>query len=210
VIAAMRVIWRGIVQFERYGWLYVVMNIVAIALSIPLITAPAAYAGLCHFSHTARTNLTASFSDYWEGFRANLGRGLLVGIANILIFGMLWRNSVYYSNQTGLILVGLRIIWLTIFVIVMSIEFYLWPILEEMERPNLREGIRNALVMTLTNPVFTLLLLTTTLLVVTISIMTILPLFLITYSFIACLSTAAVLDRFERYWVKHSPSSFSG
>ena len=199
MIAAGRVIWRGLVQFERYGWLYVAMNILTAVLSIPLITAPAAYAGLCHFSHTAQTSLTASFSDYWEGFRANLGRGIVVGIANIAIFGMLFSNSVYYASQTGLGFVALRIVWLTISVIAVCVNFYLWPILEEMEQPNLREGVHNALVMTLTNPIFTAQLLVVVMLLVSISMVTIVLLFLITGSLIACLSTAAVLDRFEQY-----------
>jgi uncharacterized membrane protein YesL len=180
------------------------MNVVTIVLSIPIITAPAAYAGLCHFSYTVQTNLTASFSDYWEGVRANLRHGLLIGVANVLIFGMLWSNWIYYANQTGTVLIGLRIIWLTIFVVVIGVEFYLWPILEEMEHPNLHEGIRNALVMLLTNLGFSALLVIVVLLLLAISIVTAVPMLLIAPSLIACVSTAAVLDRFERFRLRQA------
>lgn len=206
MIAALRVTWRGLVQFERYGWLYVGLNLLTAVLSIPLVTAPAAYAGLCHVSYSAQTNLTTSLSDYWEGFRANLGRGLIVGVANIAILGMLYSNLIYYADRSGVLFFGLRIVWLIIFITVISVEFYLWPILEEMEQPNLREGLRNALLMTLANPLFTLQLLITVFLLLAISISTVLPLFLIALSLTACLSTTAVLDRFEQYRARRAQS----
>ncbi len=68
-----------------------------------------------------------------------------------------------------------------------------------MERPNLPEGIRNALVMVLANPGFTLVLLIFSSVIVAISILTAVPLLLITGSMIACIATAAALDRLERY-----------
>src|SRR4051794_9020817 len=114
MITALRVVWRGLGQFEHYSWLYVLMNILTIALSIPIITAPAAYAGLCHLSHTAQTGITASASDYWEGFRRQLGRGIIVGIVNAAVVVILWRNFIFYAGETSLIFYALRGVWLII------------------------------------------------------------------------------------------------
>src|SRR5258707_2179475 len=130
MLAALRVVWLGIQQFEHYGWLYVLMNILAVALSIPIITAPAAYAGLCHLSHTAQTGITASASDFWEGFRANLGRGILVAIANIAIVVILWRNFLYFGAETSPLFYLLRGVWFVVVFMLVSVQLYLWPILE--------------------------------------------------------------------------------
>src|SRR4051812_42809196 len=131
MLTALRIVWRGIQQFEHYGWLYVLMNILAVALSLPILTAPAAYAGLCHLSHTAQTGVTASANDFWEGFRANLARGILVAVANILILIVLWRNFVYYSGDASVLFYLLRGVWLIVLFLLVSVQLYLWPLLEE-------------------------------------------------------------------------------
>ncbi len=101
MVQALRVFWKGILQFEHYSWLYVGANILSILLSIPIVTAPAAYAGLSYLSHTAQTTSTATYGDFWEGFRLYFWRSLVVGIANIVVLGMLWINLTAYSAQTG-------------------------------------------------------------------------------------------------------------
>src|SRR5258707_11494026 len=129
MLAALRVVWLGIQQFEHYGWLYVLMNILAVALSIPIITAPAAYAGLCHLSHTAQTGVTASASDFWEGFRANLGRGILVAIANIAILAILWRNFLYYGGEKRSLYFALRGVGFVFLVFLICTPLYFFSIL---------------------------------------------------------------------------------
>jgi uncharacterized membrane protein YesL len=195
VLDALRVLKRGIVQFEHYGWLYVMANLASVALSIPIVTSPAAYAGLSRLSHTAQTTPTASFTDYWEGFRAHFRRGLVVAVANIAILGVLWSNFASYRAQADWLFIMLRGAWIVILVVWFGVQLYVWPILEEMEQPNLREALRNSAVMMLQNPIFTLTLLVAVAIIAVISVALVIPLFLVTGSMIACVANAAVLDR---------------
>ncbi|HVO43785.1 MAG TPA: hypothetical protein VMT34_14235 [Aggregatilineales bacterium] len=199
MLQALRVFVRSVVQFERYGSRYVLANILTVALCLPVITAPAAFAALSRFSHTAQTSLTVDFDDYWSGFRAHFGRGVIVGLANAVFLGMLWINFTGYGDQRGPGVLALRAAWGIALVMWMAVQFYLWPILEEMEHPTLYGAIRNAAVMLFLNPVFTLTLLILAAVIIALSAITFVPLMLIAFSVVACLSNAAVLDRLERF-----------
>ncbi len=192
---ALRVLWKGIVQFERYSWLYVSANIVSILLSIPIITAPAAYAGLSYLSHTAQTTATATFSDFWTGFRLYFWRGLIAGLANVVVLGMLWVNLIGYQTRTDPLFVVLRTLWILILFVWLGMQLYLWPMLEEMRHPTLYGGLRNAGVLILQNPGFTLALLAGVGILIVLSTMLIVPWILFTNSLIASIANAAVLDR---------------
>jgi len=195
LLAALRVFWRSIVQFEHYGWLYVLANILSIALSLPIITAPAAFAGLSHMSHVSQTSSTTTIGEFWIGFRAALPRSIVIGLINLAIVVMLAVNIIYYSVQTGILFVFLRAIWLIILIGWLGIQLYLWPILDEMETPTLRGGLRNAGVMVLQNPVFSLMLLLMVGVFVVLSTVLLAPWMLVTNSILACIANAAVLDR---------------
>jgi uncharacterized membrane protein YesL len=195
VLDALRALKQGIFQFEHYGWLYVLANLASVALSLAVVTIPAAYAGLSRLSHTAQTTPTASFADYWEGFRAHFWRGVAAGIANVVILGILWSNFASYSVRSDWLFVVLRGVWLIILVVWFGVQLYTWPILEEMERPNLRGAIRNSAVMMLQNPSFTLTLLVALAIITLLSTALVIPWFLVTGSMIACIANAAVLQR---------------
>ena len=192
-----RVLWRAVIEFERYGWLFVITNLLAAVLSIPIVTLPAAYAALSHLSHAAQTGTTATYSDFWEGFKLYLWRGIVLGIVNIAILGILYVNFSSYGSQTSLLFRALRVVWITILVLWLGIQLYVWPILEEMEQPTLRGALRNAAVMVLLNPFFTLILLAVIGVVGLISTIVVAPWLLLTASLIACIGNAAVLNRLQ-------------
>lgn len=195
MLGALRVVWRGIVQFERYAWLYILANLLSIALSLPIVTIPAAYAGLCRLSHTAQTSHTTTIGEFWSGFRAALGRGIIVGLLNVVVIAILIVNFLTYRNQTGALFVALRAAWVIILIGWVGVQLYLWPMLDEMEPATLASGFRNAALMVSLNPVFSLTLLTIIGVLVVISTALAVPWLLITGSLFACISNAAVLDR---------------
>lgn len=195
MFGALRVFWRGIVQFERYAWLYILANMLSIALSLPIITIPAAYAGLCRLSHTAQTSPTTTIGEFWAGFRAALRPGIVVGILNVGVVGVLVVNFLTYRNQTGVLFIGLRTIWVIVLIGWFGVQLYLWPMLDEMAPATLGGGFRNAALMVSLNPVFSLTLLAIVVLVAAISTALAVPWLLLTSSLLACISNAAVLDR---------------
>ena len=197
--AVLQVIWRGVQQFEHHGWVFVVSNLFAAVISLPLITLPLALAGLSYVSHTAQTTPAAHIDEFWIGVRKYWKQGLIVGVINFLIFGVIIANYVFFIDQAGILFVILRLAWFSIVLVWIAVQLYLWTILEEMETPTLREGLRNAGVMILRNPGFSFLLAFIILIFVLISVALFAVWALVAPSIVACIGTAATLDRLAVY-----------
>lgn len=194
-MAVLRVYWRTIRHLNLRGYVYVWANLLWLLLSLPLITAPAAWAGLMRLSHKAQTQPHADLNDFWEGFRANLLRGALIAV---LTFGIVFinvTNLLAFRASTEPLVMPMRVIWISIIVFWLSMQLYLWGLLEEMEQPTLIGGLRNAALMVLQNPLYTLGLWPGILLLVALSMIFIPAWFLLTGSAIAALGTSATLDR---------------
>lgn len=199
MLAVLRVVGRGIAAFERYGYVFVIANLVAVVFSLPLITLPAAFAGLARLGYAAHHGPTAHIDDFFSGFRANLLRGVVVAIANAAVIGILWVNFSTFSAQTGLLFVALRILWIMILFVWIAVQIYLWPLLEEMERPDLRAAFYNAGLMALKNPYFTAGLLVCIVVIAALSLLLVVPVLLITPAMIASIANAAVIDRLAAF-----------
>ncbi|GAB4528232.1 MAG: hypothetical protein OHK0046_46860 [Anaerolineae bacterium] len=193
----LRVYWNTLKHINLRGYVYIWANVMWVLLSLPLITAPAAWAGLMHLSYKAHTTPNASLNDFWEGFRMHLGRGVIVGLLTAIILMINISNLIAYQDAVGWFPVLLRFFWWGTIIIWLSVQFYLWPLLEMMEQPTLFGGLRNALVMILRNPFFTLGLWPGILLVIGLSTVFFPAWLLLTGSVLAVLGTRATLDRLE-------------
>jgi uncharacterized membrane protein YesL len=196
-MAVLNVYREAVQHINRRGYLYVWANLLWLVLSLPLITAPVAWAGLVHLSHTAQTQATVQLDDFWAGFKANFGRGLVVGLISVGVVGLNLFNALMVPVGDALLAVVLRIIWLGTIVIWFGMQLYMWVILEEMAHPSLLGALRNAVIMFFRNPWFTLGLWLGIALIVLLS-MIIVPLWLLlTGSTIAIVGTAATLNRLD-------------
>lgn len=194
-----RAVWRGIMAFETYASVFVVANLVTLLCSLPIVTAPAAFGALVHLAHTAHRIPSVYLSTYWEGLRENLGRGLILGIANVAVAGMLWVNLTTYLDRGNIGLIGLRVMWVITGAFWIIVQFYVWPILEEMEKPALWGALRNSLVMALGNPLFTLAIFLCLIVIMAFSVLLVVPLVLIAPAVLANVASTAVLDRLDRF-----------
>jgi hypothetical protein len=199
------VLWRGVQNFEHHGWVYVIANLLGVIIALPIVTLPWVLAGLSYLSHTAQTTPAAHIDELWIGLRKYWREGVIVGVLNTLFFGMTLFNFVSYLDVPGLGAVALRIVWFVMVLLWIAVQLYLWPLLEEMEHPNLMDGFRNAGVMITRHPGFSLLLA----LIILVFVMTSLALFavwaLVTPSMISCIGTTAVRDRLAAYRAAQHP-----
>jgi uncharacterized membrane protein YesL len=195
MIDALRAWWRGLRHLNHRGYIYIWADVLWFVLSLPVITAPAAWAGLIKMSRQAYTQPTADLHDFWEGFRENLGRGAVVAVANLLFIGVNIVNLVVYQEQNTPIAMALRGVWLLALVAWAAVQMYLWPLLYELQQPSLLGALRNAAVMALLNPLFTLTLLAGVALVAVISTVLVAAWPLLTGGLLASVITFAVLDR---------------
>ena len=200
MIAGLRVLLRGLNSVRLNGYAYIWANIAFIALSLPVITMPAAYSALVKVAHIAQTEPSeADLATFWETFRANLLRSLPWGIANVIFAYISFSNLTAYNDADGTLVSVLRIFWYASLIIWAGTLLYTWSIFYEMEHPHLWTALKNALIMIFYNPIFTLTILAGIVVISVISTALVALWMLLTFSTIAAVGTAAVLDRLAVY-----------
>jgi magnesium-transporting ATPase (P-type) len=206
MIAGFRAAWRGLSSLNARPSFYVVANLVAFLLCIPLITAPIGWAALAYMSLRLQTEPSAGLSDFWDGLRGYWRQGLLIGVVNLLVVGLNLWNLAAYWNTTDTTYALLRGVWFLTLLIWAVLMVYLWPLYFSMKQPELLGALRNAGVMFMLNPGFTLAVLLVQLVATVISSILIVPWGLVTLSAVACIAAAAVLDRLEAAGLRQPPA----
>ncbi|GAB4548991.1 MAG: hypothetical protein OHK0023_12760 [Anaerolineae bacterium] len=177
--------------------MFILANLMALLASLGVITVLAAFSGLCYVAYRAQRSPTAHLDDFWFGFRKYFWQGLLITGLNVLFFGVLIVNIQFFSEQQGGLFDLLRALWFGAAFIWITVQLYLFPMLEAMETPNLWRAFQNALVMIAANPLFTFTLWLILLIILAISVLAVVPIVLVTPSVIASILSAAVIDRLE-------------
>jgi hypothetical protein len=195
MFAGLQAVWRALRHLNHRGYVYIWANLLWVVLSLPLVTAPAAWAGMVRMSYLAHTRPTADLRDLWDGFRQNLRRGLVIFVLNVVLVGVNISNLTAYAGQTGLLYDIGRSVWIGVLVVWAAIQFYLWPLLYEMKQPSLKGALRNAAVMVYLNPVFTLAVLACAALIALLSTVFFASWLLISGGALAAIANSAVFDR---------------
>ena len=191
---------RGLSNFRLAGYSYIWTNLAFVALCLPVITAPAAYSALMRVGHLAHTSPPdADLAAFWETFRANLRRALPWGLGNALFAVINFNNLIAYAPFSSPLVLALETLWIVAAVVWLGMLLYTWPIYYEMQQPTVRGAMRNALVMVLQNPLFTLALLVVIALLAAISTLLVAAWLLLTWGAISAIANAAVLDRLARH-----------
>lgn len=200
MLDGLRVLGRGLNSVRWNGYAYIWANIAFVALSIPLITLPAAFSALFRIGHETFTEPTeADLMLFWETFRANLRRATLWGLANLAFAIVNFSNLVTYQDRDDVGIQFLKFAWIAATYLWCGVLLYTWPIFYEMEVPSIWLATRNAVVMTLHNPIFTLVVLLGILLLSVISTVLVAMWIVLTFGVIAAVGNAAVLDRLATY-----------
>jgi len=184
--------------FQRIG-LLLATNILWWLLTLPLITWPPATAGLFHVVRRL-TNLDESEQTTWrhffEGFRYYWLKSWQLMAINLILGLVIVYGFIFYFNQTGSILRYVAIPVFYMMLLWISMQLYLFPLLIEQKDKQIRLIFKNALVLALGNPIFTIafgLLLVSVILVTTIPLNGG-PLLLILISFLAVAQTLALQE----------------
>jgi len=186
---------RALRHIHYQGYVYIWGNVLFFILSLPIVTIPAAWAGLVHMSYQAQKSPSAEFTLVWEGFKLHLRRGLSLGVINLIIIFVSFTNYAAYRQQSAFVFDLLRVLWALILLLWLTIQFYMWPLWYEMRNPTMSGAVRNAAVMLILNPLFTLgLWIGVGLIIVVSTVLAPMWLFL-TIGTLAAVATEAVLDR---------------
>ncbi len=207
MIAAFRAEWRGLRHLNHQGYVYIWANLAWIALTVLIVTAPAAWAGMIRMSYYAQRSPSAQLEQFWIGFRENFKRGVVLALINVVVVVVNVGNLVAYRSAVGLQVDAARIVWVLALLVWFTLQLYAFPLFYSMEQPSLLGAFRNAAVMILLNPLFTLGLLIGIAPIVVIS--TVLPAawLLLTGGALASIATHAVRDRLQAAGVEAPPKT---
>jgi uncharacterized membrane protein YesL len=183
--AALGVIRQALLEaYDDFARL-VVFNLLWLLLSLPLVTAPPAAAGLYHATRELALRRPVDWHTFFEGFRQHFWLSWRWGLPNLLVAGVLGFNAWFYGQLqqpwTPLVqgaLLGLFVLWLLL-------QLYTFPLLLAQQDRRLRVALRNSLVLYLKYPGFSLVLVGFTALLAALSTLLQLPWALISASLLA-------------------------
>ena len=175
-------------------FLFVAINLLCVLLSIPLVTLAPALAGVHYVAnHLAHGRYTVTWRDFFVGFRQYFAKSWQVLLADLVLLVGIIANIEFYAGMTNEILRSISIVWLYLIAYWLALQIYLFPLLIEQKDKRLLLIFRNAIVLTIKHPLFTIILLVVILLLLLISVALALPVVLLSISLVAFLSNRAVL-----------------
>jgi uncharacterized membrane protein YesL len=200
-----RVVWAAIKDFWDELFLLMLMNIVTVLLIIPVVTFPPALAGLWNAANIVAQGRTIHWSDYFVGFRRYFWKAWLLALLNILVVVIVTTNTWFYSPDVAPFEISPRLsAWIDAFFVVVgflwtALQMYVWAVLLEQEDQRLRLALRNAVILFIANPGFTIVLLVLLVAVAVVSWLVVLPWLLITLAFFAVVCNKAVIHLLEPF-----------
>ncbi len=202
--------------FRRFLWsaydnlgLLILANLVWLALCVPVITAPAATAGLFLLTSKIAAHEDASISDIFTGFRAHFLPALKLGAFTLTVVFLVWVNIDFYSHMgggatiPGMLLAALMI-WTVVFIALMHVHLH--PLIAGGDR-GLRMLLRKSALLALDNPGYTTGVAVQALAVAVICLMSGAGLFLALGSFTALLFSTGHRELLKKYFPDAPESS---
>jgi hypothetical protein len=128
------------------------LNSLWVLLTLPIITAPGAMAGLLYTTNKLVKNQPFDTSTFIEGFQEYFWVGWRYTLLNIVAFLTIFLNVEIYQNMAGSyqkwlvgILIGLGVIWT-------ALQVHVFPLLIEQKEKRVMIAIRMSMVLLLRHP----------------------------------------------------------
>jgi uncharacterized membrane protein YesL len=134
----------------------VVLNLLWVVTTLPVVTAPAAIAGLYYAANQMARHEEVDWRTFFEGFRRYWGMGLRWSLLNLLALALMLYNYWFYGQfpagwapwVRGLVL-GILVLWL-------MLQAYTFPLLLEQKDRKMYTALRNSMVLYLKRPALAL------------------------------------------------------
>ncbi len=189
-------------------WLLVVANLLWLLLCLPVVTAPAATAGLFNLARKIADGGPATLRDFFDGFRGHFLPAIKVGTFTLALASLVWINIDFYSHLQGWatipgMLLAAVMVWASAFLLLMHAHIH--PLIAHGEC-SLRTVLRKSALLTLDNPAFTIGITVQSLSVAVICLLTGLGLVLVLASLLAILLVTGHRELLKKYFPE-SPES---
>lgn len=132
---------------DKYASL-IFANLMWVVLSLPIITMPAATAGLfAYMTERIRGKQPELIRVYFSGMRQYWRKATVIGVIDLIIAGLVILNLSIFSfmDSSGDIVAFIaRSVTIFVALALVIVNFYLWPMLVLYEDPSLMTLLRNA------------------------------------------------------------------
>lgn len=201
MLTGFRAVLRALNDVRQQGYVYIWANLAFVALSLPLVTMPAAYAALCRVAHQTQTDPRSPepMELFWETFKSLLWRALPWGLAMAGSAFVMVSNMVTYADVQGVPVQALRMTWLLGMMLWAALLLFTWPIYYEMAEPTVWGATRNAAVLVLRNPFFVAAVLVIVSILAVVSTLAVVAWLLLSFAAVAAIGSAVVIDRLTAY-----------
>jgi uncharacterized membrane protein YesL len=199
LLRALKVFWSSLGGLYYELFLLMGVNLAWLGLSLLIVTAPPATAGVYYLTNQLARGETVSFSLFVQGMRRYFRRSWLLAIVILVISVLLAVNLLFYANFTNQWVRLLSVLWGYLIVFWLAMLIYLFPLLIEQESKSLLLLLRNAALLVLDNLAFTLTLGVLLLLFLLLNVFLVAPLLLIVVSGLALVQSKALLTVLEKY-----------
>jgi len=175
------------------------VNLAWLGLSLLVVTAPPATAGVYYLANQLAKGETVSFSLFVQGMRRYFRRSWLLAIIAVVISVLLVGNILFYANFANQWVRLISVFWGYVLLFWLAMLIYLFPLLIEQSDKSLLLILRNAALLVLDNLAFTLTLGILLLLFLLLNVALAVPLFLMAMSGLALIQSKALLTVLEKY-----------
>ena len=179
------------VSYLELPWLSIVLL---------LFLLPPPTAGVYCYARELSRDGSASFSVFWEGTKKYVVKSWLVAWLGVLVSGMLAANIWFYGLQyEGGWVIWVQAFFLSLLVYWLATQIYLFPMLLSLKEEKLLLAIRNAALLVVTNPLFTLVLALLLVATIVLSVVVVLPAVFLTTALVALVANRAVVHLLTKF-----------
>lgn len=184
---------------EAYDNFYSLMmiNVLWFLVTLLLITAPAAAAGLYYSTNQLVHHGSVSWKTFMEGFRKHFWLGCRWALVNLFVLATLVANFIFYAGFEGdwTALVQGVVVWLAI--LWLLLQLYTFPLLLEQVDRRMLVAVRNSAVLYIKSPGLSLGLIALFILIAALSSVLLIPWIIISVSLITFLTQKVMIAVLE-------------
>jgi hypothetical protein len=193
------VVWETIRDWYHSMIGLAALNLLWVSLSLTLVLLPPATAGVYTMTHSIAQGKGQQWPLFWIGVRRYGWISARWAVLNGAVVAVFVVNFLFYGATESALGMLIEITLAAGGLLWLATQFYFWPFMLAQEQKQVRVALKNALFLTLAEPLYTSVMLSTAALAVAISVILMLPLAVFVLSFIALLANRAVIERLTMY-----------
>jgi uncharacterized membrane protein YesL len=205
--APLKVIAQAVVDWWDGVFTLAIIGVVWIFCWITVLLGPPATFGLYYVANRLAHGENVGVRGFIDGGRRFFLMSWMWALLNVMAVIALGVNALFYGQIDAVWALGLQVFVLGLGLLWLSIQFYTLPYMMEQDQKQLRLALRNGLITTLAAPVYTLMLLSLSAVLVVLSFVLVFPLIMGAPGLIAALGNHAVLERLEAFEVQQRDGS---